>query len=371
MSAALLQCRAPEPTQPAKPTSPSTTTTRSTPPLPPPPTSTSPTATPATVHPVTAAELGATWRLGCPVGPELLRRVDLNYIGFDGQTHRGELIVHQDVAADVIAIFEQLHRLGYPIAKMQTVARYPGAEDELSMQDNNTSAFNCRLLPSGRAWALHAYGRAIDVNPLINPVHRQSRRHSAEDGRAIPRPQSHRPGNPARGRSCRTRLHRPRVALGRRLAQPEGLSAFRAPLNSHVSTAYRVVLAVMLKLKKLTPLLFAGAAAAAIAAAPAAIAGGPSGCYDPAGTGCAVAPGGAAGTVPGGPAGMAGPEGAAGAIPGGPGGMAGPRRRNRRDSRRPGRHSRTRRRVGLCAGRRLRQRSRALIQRRVPIWHDE
>jgi hypothetical protein len=170
MSAMLLQCGTPEQTQPMQPTSPSTTTSRSTPaPLPPPPTSTAPRATPAAVHPVTAAELGATWRPGCPVGPELLRRVDVNYIGFDGQTHRGELIVHQDVAADVIAIFEQLHRLGYPIAKMQTVARYPGAEDELSMQDNNTSAFNCRMLPSGRAWALHAYGRAIDVNPLINP----------------------------------------------------------------------------------------------------------------------------------------------------------------------------------------------------------
>jgi D-alanyl-D-alanine carboxypeptidase len=169
MSAALLQCRAPEPAQPAKPTSPSTTTTRSTPPLPPPPTSTSPTATPAAVHPVTPAELGATWRPGCPVSPEQLRRVEVDYVGFDGQTHRGELIVHQDVVADVIAIFEQLHRLGYPIAKMQTVADYPGAEDELSMEDNNTSAFNCRLLPSGRAWALHAYGRAIDVNPLINP----------------------------------------------------------------------------------------------------------------------------------------------------------------------------------------------------------
>ena len=52
---------------------------------------------------------------------------------------------------------------------MHTVDHYPGAEDELSMEDNNTSAFNCRLLPSGRGWALHAYGRAIDVNPLINP----------------------------------------------------------------------------------------------------------------------------------------------------------------------------------------------------------
>ena len=110
-----------------------------------------------------------SWRPGCPVGPERLRRVEVNYIGFDGQTHRGELVVHEDVVADVIAIFEQLHRLRYPIAKMRTVDHYPGAEDELSMEDNNSSAFNCRPLPSGRGWSLHAYGRAIDVNPLLNP----------------------------------------------------------------------------------------------------------------------------------------------------------------------------------------------------------
>jgi hypothetical protein len=35
------------------------------------------------------------------------------------------------------------------------------------MRDNNTSAFNCRALGDG--WSLHAYGRAIDINPLINP----------------------------------------------------------------------------------------------------------------------------------------------------------------------------------------------------------
>ena len=90
-------------------------------------------------------------------------------MGFDGQTHRGQLIVHQDFVEEVIAIFEHLHRLRYPIKQMRTVDHYPGAEDELSMRDNNTSAFNCRPLPSGRAWSLHAYGRAIDVNPLLNP----------------------------------------------------------------------------------------------------------------------------------------------------------------------------------------------------------
>ena len=77
--------------------------------------------------------------------------------------------MHQDLVADVVAIFEQLHRLRYPIAKMRTVDHYPGAGDELSMEDNNTSAYNCRPLPRSDQPSLHAYGRAIDVNPLINP----------------------------------------------------------------------------------------------------------------------------------------------------------------------------------------------------------
>ena len=77
--------------------------------------------------------------------------------------------MHQDLVADVVAIFEQLHRLRYPIAKMRTVDHYPGADDELSMEDNNSSAFNCRPMPSGRSWSLHAFGRAVDLNPLLNP----------------------------------------------------------------------------------------------------------------------------------------------------------------------------------------------------------
>ena len=123
----------------------------------------------AVVHPVTAAELGETWRPGCPVGPEDLRLVDLDYLDPDGQIQRGSLVVHRDYADEVVAIFADLQRLGYPIAKMQTVDNYPGAEDELSMRDNNTSAFNCRPLPGSTDWSLHAYGRAIDINPLVNP----------------------------------------------------------------------------------------------------------------------------------------------------------------------------------------------------------
>lgn len=123
----------------------------------------------AAVAPVTAAELGASWRPECPVGPDGLRRVELDYLGFDGLIHRGNLVVARDAVDDVIAIFADLAALRYPIERMQTVDRYPGAEDEASMRDNNTSAFNCRPLPGGSAWSEHAYGRAVDVNPLVNP----------------------------------------------------------------------------------------------------------------------------------------------------------------------------------------------------------
>ncbi|BBX10949.1 hypothetical protein MNVM_00300 [Mycobacterium novum] len=124
---------------------------------------------PAAVASVTSADLGATWRPGCPVAPAQLRRVTLTHLGFDARPHRGELIVHQELVPQVIAIFERLYRLDFPIEKMRPAAHYRGGDDELSMADNNTSAFNCRRIPGSGNWAQHAYGRAIDINPLLNP----------------------------------------------------------------------------------------------------------------------------------------------------------------------------------------------------------
>jgi hypothetical protein len=162
----LVQCSSPAP--PPAATSP--TSVAATPPSASrPPRATRPAPAPATIQPVTAADLGASWRPGCPLDPRHLRRVEVDYVGFDGQTHRGALIVNQDLAADVVAIFEQLLQLRYPIDKIRTVDNYPGADDELSMEDNNTSAFNCRDIPGTGRWSLHAFGRAIDLNPLLNP----------------------------------------------------------------------------------------------------------------------------------------------------------------------------------------------------------
>jgi hypothetical protein len=122
-----------------------------------------------TIRHVSAADLGPSWHPGCPLEPRHLRRVEVNYIGFDGQTHRGDVVVHEDLASEVVAIFDQLLQLRYPIEKIRTAETYPGADDELSMEDNNTSAFNCRDIPGTGRWSQHAFGRAIDLNPLLNP----------------------------------------------------------------------------------------------------------------------------------------------------------------------------------------------------------
>lgn len=122
-----------------------------------------------TVRPVSEQDLGASWREGCPLDPAQLRLVEIDFQGFDGATHRGEMVVHEALVDEVQAIFADLLAMGYPIERMQTVDNYPGAEDELSMRDNNTSAYNCRGIPGSSNWSEHAYGRAIDINPLMNP----------------------------------------------------------------------------------------------------------------------------------------------------------------------------------------------------------
>jgi hypothetical protein len=122
----------------------------------------------ATVEPVTAERLGPSWREGCPVGPDQLRLIRMSALGFDGKLYRGELIVAADVVGDVIGTFAELYRHRFPVERMETVEKYD-ADDDKSMEANNTSAFNCRPITGGTAWSNHSYGKAIDVNPVQNP----------------------------------------------------------------------------------------------------------------------------------------------------------------------------------------------------------
>jgi hypothetical protein len=120
------------------------------------------------IRPVTVARLGASHRAGCPVAVGDLRLVGVTSWGFDGRTRRGELVVHRDVAAGVVEVFRQLHAARFPLTRVVTAEQY-GADDGRLMAAGATSAYNCRAVTGGTGFSEHAYGRAIDVNPIQNP----------------------------------------------------------------------------------------------------------------------------------------------------------------------------------------------------------
>ena len=120
------------------------------------------------ISPVSEADVNRSWRPGCPVHPDNLRAVTVDHVDFSGQHQRGTLIVNADVADDVAAIFGAMYRDRYPIQLIQPVDVYAG-DDNSSMAANNTSGFNCRAVTGGTSWSHHAYGRAIDINPVQNP----------------------------------------------------------------------------------------------------------------------------------------------------------------------------------------------------------
>ncbi len=111
---------------------------------------------------------GVSWRPGCPVPLSDLRLVTGRHWGFDGKPHAGRLVVHRDVAGPVLGVLRTLYAKRFPIRRMWLVDAY-GASDYRSIEADNTSAFNCRYVDGTRRWSEHAYGRAIDVNPLENP----------------------------------------------------------------------------------------------------------------------------------------------------------------------------------------------------------
>lgn len=120
------------------------------------------------IEAVSAADLGASYEPGCPVPPSQLRRVRVDYWGYDGEAHRGDLIVAAAVADDVGWAFGELYDARFQIRRIHPVGRY-GGDDDASMAANNTSAFNCRRVTGGSGWSEHAYGTAIDINPVQNP----------------------------------------------------------------------------------------------------------------------------------------------------------------------------------------------------------
>ncbi|HEV2755967.1 MAG TPA: M15 family metallopeptidase [Actinomycetota bacterium] len=122
---------------------------------------------------------GKSWHKGCPVPIRRLRLIELSYHGFDKQRHMGRLVAHKDAVRALVSSFRSMYRHGFKIRKMYLVDRYDG-NDRRSMRADNTSAFNCRTVAGTDRWSEHAFGRAIDINPVENP-------YVASDGSVSPK----------------------------------------------------------------------------------------------------------------------------------------------------------------------------------------
>ncbi|MGW9073937.1 M15 family metallopeptidase [Streptomyces yangpuensis] len=117
---------------------------------------------------VPQVKLGASHRTGCPVPPDRLRLIRMNHWGFDGRTHVGEMVVHEDAVRPVLHVFERAFEARFPIRRMRVMAEY--RDDAEAMADDNTSAFNCRPVTGDpRRLSQHAWGDAVDINPVENP----------------------------------------------------------------------------------------------------------------------------------------------------------------------------------------------------------
>lgn len=111
---------------------------------------------------------GKSYKEDCTVPREDLRYVHVRHMGFDGEVKDGELVVNKAIADDVLAIFEELYKADYPIEKVRLVDEYD-ADDEASMSDNNSSAFNFRFISHTTRISRHGLGMAVDINTRYNP----------------------------------------------------------------------------------------------------------------------------------------------------------------------------------------------------------
>ncbi len=103
-----------------------------------------------------------------PVKMSELVLVKVKYINFENEEKTGNIIINKKLAGDIGAIFQELYEAQFPIEKIRLIDEY-GNSDELSMEDNNTYAFSVRPKTGKKSFSKHAYGFAIDINPVQNP----------------------------------------------------------------------------------------------------------------------------------------------------------------------------------------------------------
>jgi hypothetical protein len=116
---------------------------------------------------------GTTWKPGCPVPLGALRLMAVSYWGFDARPHVGPLVVNEDAAADLVWVFRRLFEHRFPIHALKLTREFHPNHENFDTPGDPTAAFNCRpvVTPNGPSATLsqHAYGLAIDINPIENP----------------------------------------------------------------------------------------------------------------------------------------------------------------------------------------------------------
>lgn len=115
---------------------------------------------------------GKSYKDNCTIPLEDLCYLKLLHYDLNLDIRIGEVICNKSIASDLINVFKDLYKLKYPIEKILLIDEY-NADDEASMQDNNSSAFNFRQIVGGGKLSKHATGVAIDINPLYNPYVRK------------------------------------------------------------------------------------------------------------------------------------------------------------------------------------------------------
>ena len=116
------------------------------------------------------------WRASCPVGLSDLRLLTVSHWDFDGRAQTGQLVVNARAAGPLKRAFRTLYALHFPIRHLQLADMYGPTRDR--PRDGDVSgSFDCRqAVPSPctggsgtGTWSMHAYGLAVDVNPVENP----------------------------------------------------------------------------------------------------------------------------------------------------------------------------------------------------------
>jgi hypothetical protein len=120
-----------------------------------------------TVEAVTPAMVNWDARKRCPVAPADLRRVWVTYIDLQGVPHNGSVVVHRSVVRRVQRTFNTLYLWRFRIMAMAPVAVNMPGQTDMSIV---TAGYSCRPVAGTKVWSQHAYGTAIDINPLQNPM---------------------------------------------------------------------------------------------------------------------------------------------------------------------------------------------------------